>query len=155
MKKVPIWQGIVVFDEIIYGEPIAQPRPRVTVRGKFPHAYTPAKHPVNNWRDTLRLRAQEWARNGGKMICRPHAVWMHVIFYFQPPKGFKISENIDHTKKPDLDNLIKAVTDSLNQIVFEDDSQISQCWTEKNYTCDGQPRVEILITGDLQDGDVR
>ena len=150
MKRMPIWEGIVIFEQTIYGEPIAQPRARVALRGKHIHAYTPSKHPINGWKDTLRLTAQKWVTDGGKMIARPSSVEIMLDFYFLPPQCMKLKETAEHTKKPDLDNLIKAVTDALNGVVYEDDSQISCIYAEKLYTPGNDPRVEILITGDAK-----
>lgn len=44
----------------------------------------------------------------------------------------------------DLDNHLKALFDGMNQIVFEDDSQICRCVVEK-YTDKEKPRAEIEI----------
>jgi len=44
----------------------------------------------------------------------------------------------------DLDNLVKSALDSLNGIVFEDDSQIDVLFAARAIDRDN-PRVEILI----------
>ena len=44
----------------------------------------------------------------------------------------------------DLDNLVKAVLDALNGVVWEDDGQIIQLVAYKNYNKD-RPRVEIKV----------
>lgn len=49
----------------------------------------------------------------------------------------------------DLDNHLKGLFDGMNQIVFEDDSQIVRCLVEK-YTDKENPRVEIEIRSDEQ-----
>lgn len=41
---------------------------------------------------------------------------------------------IKHTKRPDLDNLQKAVLDALNGIAWADDSQIVRITAKKEYT---------------------
>ena len=46
-------------------------------------------------------------------------------------------------KKPDMDNVIKVIADSLNQIAYRDDTQIVDCQCRKFYS--EQPRVEIKI----------
>jgi Holliday junction resolvase RusA-like endonuclease len=47
-------------------------------------------------------------------------------FSFPPPKGMEIKGlTAPHTKKPDLDNLLKAVMDSLTVIkIWKDDAQV-------------------------------
>lgn len=40
---------------------------------------------------------------------------------------------IKHTKRPDVDNMAKAVLDALNGIAWEDDSQIARLSITKEY----------------------
>lgn len=44
----------------------------------------------------------------------------------------------------DCDNLLKAVLDGLNRIVFEDDSQVVRCSVEK-FQDKANPRAEVTI----------
>jgi len=46
------------------------------------------------------------------------------------------------TKKPDIDNVVKAVCDSINGVVYVDDTQIVDLHATKVY---GEPYVEVLI----------
>ena len=52
---------------------------------------------------------------------------------------------LPHTKKPDIDNLIKFVLDALQgqNGFFLDDSQVIRLYAEKIYTDD--PHTEIMI----------
>ena len=47
------------------------------------------------------------------------------------------------TKKPDLDNVLKAITDAMNGIVYEDDAQIVRITTAKVYS--DTPRAEVSV----------
>ena len=47
------------------------------------------------------------------------------------------------TKKPDLDNVIKAVLDALNGVAYKDDSRIVRIEARKEYS--DSPRLEIHI----------
>ena len=47
------------------------------------------------------------------------------------------------SKRPDIDNLGKLVFDSLNKIVYNDDSQIVDCRIRKYF--DNQARLEITV----------
>ena len=47
------------------------------------------------------------------------------------------------TKKPDLDNVLKAVLDGLNGIAFVDDSQVVNVCMAKHY--DLTPRVAVTV----------
>lgn len=54
-----------------------------------------------------------------------------------------------HTKKPDADNVAKAVLDALNGIAYPDDAAISKLTVEKSYS--DQPGVMVRITGEVPD----
>ena len=47
------------------------------------------------------------------------------------------------TKKPDMDNVVKIIADSLNQVAYRDDTQIVDCQCRKFYS--DNPRVEVII----------
>lgn len=47
------------------------------------------------------------------------------------------------TKKPDIDNITKAVLDALNKVAYKDDAAIVQFSVEKFYS--DNPRVEVTI----------
>lgn len=70
--------------------------------------------------------------------------------YFKIPKsGSKkkkakmASGEIRPTKKPDIDNILKMVTDALNELAYDDDKQIVSALVEKYYSQD--PRVEVEL----------
>jgi Holliday junction resolvase RusA-like endonuclease len=46
-------------------------------------------------------------------------------------------------KKPDVDNIIKVVADSLNQVAYRDDADLVKVSLEKFYG--RQPRIEVEI----------
>lgn len=48
-----------------------------------------------------------------------------------------------HTKRPDLDNVVKAIKDGANGVVWKDDSQVDDVRASKRY---GQPRVEVEVS---------
>lgn len=48
------------------------------------------------------------------------------------------------TKKPDMDNVVKIIADSLNQIAYRDDTQIVDCQCRKFYS--DRPRVVVKIS---------
>jgi Holliday junction resolvase RusA-like endonuclease len=48
-----------------------------------------------------------------------------------------------HTKKPDLDNVIKSVIDGMDKIVFDNDSQITSIHATKVY---GEvAKIEVMV----------
>jgi Holliday junction resolvase RusA-like endonuclease len=48
------------------------------------------------------------------------------------------------TKKPDGDNIAKAILDSLNDVAYHDDSYVVELVASKYYT-DGEERVNVVI----------
>ena len=131
----------------VYGNPVAKARAR-TVRSKYGkvHTYTPAK--TANWEAVIRADAiQALSKQGGKML--KGALDLTAVFYLQMPKS--ISKRMIGialpTKRPDLDNLLKAVKDALRGIVYRDDSQIADVLCKKRYTNESilTPRICIEI----------
>jgi Holliday junction resolvase RusA-like endonuclease len=47
-----------------------------------------------------------------------------------------------HVSRPDIDNIVKAILDGLNGVVFADDASVAQLVSSKEY---GEERVEVQI----------
>lgn len=52
---------------------------------------------------------------------------------------------LPHTKKPDVDKLMRALLDALTGIVWKDDSQVCYAMVNKVYAWNGKPGAEIII----------
>lgn len=127
------------------GVPVAKGRPRVTIRGGRPRAYTPEK--TEKYENLVRLAFREEFPDAepaaGPIILEFRA-------YFPVPKSFSKKKKqlalqgvLQKTTKPDLDNIQKAIQDGLNGVAFADDSQIFRYVATKNYS--ETPRVDIKI----------
>ena len=75
---------------------------------------------------------------------------MDIKAFFKIPKSTSkkqkermLTGEIRPTKKPDMDNIVKAVADALNGIAYEDDKQIIECSIKKYYTEEERIEVEI------------
>lgn len=75
---------------------------------------------------------------------------VNIIAYFSIPKTTKKSEinemlenNISPTKKPDIDNIVKSILDSMNKFAFKDDNQITKLEVEKKYALEEKVYVKI------------
>ena len=75
---------------------------------------------------------------------------MRVMAFYQMPSSVSkkkrqqmLDQKIRPTKKPDADNILKVVADSLNQIAYRDDAQIVDTQVRKFYS--DRPRIEVLI----------
>lgn len=119
---------------------MAKGRPRVTKRGI---TYTPEKTVFyENLVKTCYMEQVNQRLNG--------ALEANVNAYFKIPKSASKKKGTDMSaglirpvKRPDLDNIVKAIFDSLNNIAFDDDSQVVELTVAKKYS--DNPRVEVNL----------
>lgn len=123
------------------GDPVPQPRPRVSTRGGFARAYVPAKHPVHAYRQAVALAAQAagLANTGAPLNVVIDAVFGRPQSHLNKA-GVKSSA--PRLPRPDVDNLAKAVLDAL-QAVIGDDTTVARLVVEKSYGVDGRTTVRI------------
>ena len=138
-------------------EPKPQSRPRASVRGRHATVYEDAK--MSAWRK----KCTELVR---QLYDGPYfdgAIKVDMTFYMTAPKSISeppkpkskakklqeydnfINERIYVDKKPDLDNLEKAIYDSISksECVWVDDNIIVEHTTRKMYS--PRPRIEIEV----------
>ena len=130
----------------VVGIPKPQARPKTFHRTlksgrSFVHTYSPKSdwfHLV--YTETLKLK-------NSLKIKLSRALELNLIFCMPIPKSIskKKREQLHYvTKKPDVDNLAKAVMDAINQVgIWEDDSQIAVLRVSKIYS--EEPRCIITI----------
>jgi len=114
------------------GDPIGKGRPRFTREGI---AFTPEK--TRKFEAYIRLGAQE------RMADQPPAdcpVRLRIAAIFAPPASWSRKKRLKAlmgeilpAKRPDIDNITKAVQDALNGIVYRDDALIVESFTQKQY----------------------
>lgn len=128
----------------IVGKPIAQPRPRITRNGM---AFVPSSHPVHSWKESIREAAAE-------IIELPFTgpVSVDMFFWMPRPKNMtwktKAMPKYWHVKKPDVDNIAKAVLDALSGTAFLDDNQVSSLYCVKQVAEGTQePLTKITVRG--------
>ena len=131
------------FELILDGEPIGKGRPRFS-RGTG-HAYTPEK--TARFEERLAWAAQDTMKRR-PLFDGPLRVLINAYFSIPLSKSAKwklaaLEQKILPTKKPDIDNIIKGVADSLNKVVYVDDTQIVSLAAGKFYS--DRPRIEIFI----------
>ena len=128
----------------ILGEPKGKCRPRFNTRTG--HAITP-KDTVNY--ETL-VHMEYLAQCQDFRFPDDIMLDMRIKAYYSIPKSASkkkkaamLAGKIRPTKKPDMDNVVKIIADSLNQIAYRDDTQIVDCQCRKFYS--ENPRVEVII----------
>ena len=129
----------------VYGEPVAKGRPRFSTRGKFPIAYTPEK--TKTYESEVGMMAKV-AMGASEALKGALEAFIYVTFpvptsYSKKRTEACLNDSEKHTKRPDLDNVVKAIIDGMSEIVFLNDSQITSIHATKVY---GQvAKVEVVV----------
>ncbi|WP_078379135.1 RusA family crossover junction endodeoxyribonuclease [Sutcliffiella halmapala] len=115
---------------------------RMTGRGKF---VKPNAQRYLYYKSVLQWHAKQQLKEK-KLLGGPIAV--EIWFIMPIPKSWSKKKQAAvvgeyHIKKPDADNLVKGVFDSLNKIAWHDDNQVAKVTAIKLY---GEvPGIEIMI----------
>ncbi len=127
------------------GDPVGKGRPRAAKRGKHITLYTPEKTASY---EGLVAHAGHVAMNGRDLIAG--AVSVQLDIRLPVPASWskrKQNEALDGhllpTKKPDIDNVEKAIFDGLNGVVWNDDVQVVEVSKRKRYSA--VPGVQVVI----------
>lgn len=144
----------------VLGEPQGKQRPRANVvckKNGEPVISPKTGRPIINERTPDKtvmyenLIITEYRRQvGGKRFTDNDVLAMYIRAYYTIPASTSEKQrllmsagDIRPTKKPDVDNVVKVVADSLNQVAYRDDAQIVDCQIRKFYSL--QPRIEVTI----------
>ena len=135
--------------------PVAQPRQRhrvITSKGRaFAQNYTPAKHPATQYKSDVRMAAAVAHPTSGHLSGGLH---VDVLFVMPRPSSLvwkkRPMPREAHTKKPDIDNLLKSTFDALKDLMWRDDSQVSAV-TACKVIASGDETPHVLITVQQED----
>lgn len=108
-------------------EPEPKARPRFWAKNGRSGVYTPEQTRTYEQALQFVMKAQ-WQM---KPLEGPLEV--EVDFFFTRPKSGQRKAIKDHIKRPDLDNLMKAVFDAANGILWNDDCQVVRVTATKSY----------------------
>lgn len=120
------------------GPPVPKARPRVCRdRAGRPRTYTPKTTTL--YENLVKLSLLDAV--GADLAPHDAAVELHVTLTFQMPRSYpqwkqKRASRIAHIRKPDADNVLKAIIDGLTGVAFTDDARIVKCSVAK---CYGEP----------------
>lgn len=90
-----------------------------------------------------KIVAQVAALNRAKPMDGP--LLMTLRFYMPATIASRKNGITLHTKRPDLDNLCKAIKDALNEICYKDDAQVCSLIASKYYANKVETGVYITI----------
>lgn len=134
-----------IIEFIVPGNPVGKGRPKFARRGKFVQTYTPEK--TVSYENLIKLKAEQ-AMQGMDLIAGPVKLGLNISVsipasWSKKKKAAAVAGEIKPTTKPDIDNIVKAVGDAMNNIVFKDDSQIFEVSARKAYA--EIPGVRVIV----------
>ena len=122
------------------GDPVPQPRVRVSTRGGFARAYVPSKHPVHAYRDAI---LREALVCGLTPVSEPIEVIIDAVF--ARPKSHLTKRGVKATApalpRADVDNVAKACLDSLKDLF--DDTNVRRLIVEKSWGDEARTTVRL------------
>lgn len=130
----------------VLGVPVGKGRPKFSTVNGHAVAYTPAK--TVNYETLVQLAYQQ--QIGSFMFDKNKPLRAVIRAFFPIPKSTSKKKReqmrdlrILHTKRPDVDNIVKAVLDALNGVAYYDDSQVAEVLISKAYA--EVPKVMIEL----------
>lgn len=129
----------------IPGQPVAKSRPQFARQGSFVRTYTPEK--TATYENLVKLFATQ-AMSGRPPIEGPVELWLDINLQIPASWSKKRQREaaaglVAATKKPDADNVLKAVKDGMNGIVWLDDAQAVEYRISKRYST--SPCVQVSV----------
>lgn len=128
-------------DFTIDGEPEGKARPRFNT--KTGRAYTTDRTRMYEDYTKLLYRSQIKHYFEGYIRLTVKAYYRIAKSDSKKIKEQKKANILRPSKKPDIDNVVKLIADSLNDIAYKDDTQIVEIVAKKFYS--ENPRVEVTI----------
>jgi Holliday junction resolvase RusA-like endonuclease len=133
----------------VEGTPIAKGRPKFRRINNFVSVYTPAK--TKSYEVEVGKLAKA-AMGDQEPLETPMVVCVYISMAV--PKSYSKKRRQDcldkverPLKKPDIDNVVKAITDAMNGIVYQDDCQIVSLHSTKVYASEAS--VSVFVSEEL------
>jgi len=130
----------------VHGEPKGKGRPRFSNRNGRIITRTPDETVI--YENLIKVEYQRQC--GNRRFEDNDMLDLRINAYYAIPesaskKKKKAMESLEirPTKKPDADNVLKVVADSLNQLAYKDDAQIVDTQIRKFFSA--TPRIEVTI----------
>jgi len=133
----------MIYEFEVPGKVIGKGRPRL-------NSYTGVVYTPTRTKNYESLVEQYFLLKYPRFKALEGRIKVSIIAYFSIPKTTKKSDinemlenNISPTKKPDIDNIVKSILDSMNKFAFKDDNQITKLEVEKKYSLEDKVYVKI------------
>jgi Holliday junction resolvase RusA-like endonuclease len=129
------------------GKPVAKQRPKFARMGSFVRTYTPKE--TMSYESMVRYAAAE-AMGEDAPIEGPIELLVEIglqipVSASRKQQARMASNQIMPTKKPDGDNVLKAIKDACNGVVWRDDAQVVDGHYRKRYSITPGVRVTVDV----------
>lgn len=126
---------------VIDGKPVGKERPRMNSITK--RTYTPNK--TRDYEELIKWLYQSKVKHYFEGYIK---MTLRCYYSIAKSNSKKVKEQkrnnvLRPSKKPDIDNVVKIIADSLNEIAYKDDTQIVEVVASKYYS--DKPRVEVIL----------
>ncbi|AQQ20235.1 RusA family crossover junction endodeoxyribonuclease [Burkholderia cenocepacia] len=131
---------------VVPGKPVAKGRPRFSRRNGIMRTHTPEES--ERYENLVKMAARAAMRSTA-----PYSGPIRLIVHIGLPipaswsmkrQGEAAAGAIGATKKPDADNVVKALKDGMNGVVYVDDGQVVDLWVSKRYARTPGVRIEAI-----------
>ena len=125
----------------VLGKPVGKQRIKITTRGKFPHAYTPAKTV------DYESRIKQCAIDAGVEIMERVKVDLMIVI----PCGWKTyklkpNQPLEPLARPDGDNVLKSILDACQGVAFVNDKHVMESYVRWGFSRQNNSYVKVTIT---------
>ncbi|WP_131753700.1 RusA family crossover junction endodeoxyribonuclease [Burkholderia vietnamiensis] len=131
---------------VVPGKPVAKGRPRFSRHNGIVRTHTPEES--ERYENLVKMAARAVMRSSA-----PYAGPIRLIVNIGLPipaswsmkrQNEAAAGAIGATKKPDADNVVKALKDGMNGVVYVDDGQVVDLWVSKRYARTPGVRIEAI-----------
>ena len=125
----------------VHAAPQGQERPRFGA-----HAYTPAK--TREYEELVQWEYRAQVKDAPYPARTPLTVKIEAVYPVPMSDSVRIRQAklcglLQPCKKPDTDNIAKAVLDALNGVAYNDDAQVVRLLVVKSYGTTGHVNIQI------------
>ena len=124
--------------------------------GRGNHFYNPKgtkmKEYKNNMLHQMSKEDYEWTRELIKDENAKYELSISMLFFLPTPKADSVDTTIKKEmgllvpmSRPDVDNFVKFILDSLHDVVYDDDSKVTDVYGAKRYSMNPRTIIECKI----------
>lgn len=135
----------------VYGEPVPKERPRKAYNAKTQRTvvYTPNK--TKKYEASIR---EAWLASGSEAFAEDTPLYLLAKIYLKIPESASKKKKAELNGTPcmkakDADNIVKAIADAGNDLIYPDDKAITDQYIFKRWSL--EPRVDVVITDDRRE----